>query len=180
MNIDEEKKVIRREIKALKKEIPLEVKRNRSKYIINKLRDDISFKKAKVVMLYWSMDDEVYTHDFVIECAKDKIVILPCVKDDILELRVFTGESGLNPGEKYGILEPKGEIYTDINNIDLIVVPGVAFDLKNNRMGRGKAYYDRLLNTTKCLKIGICFNFQLLETVPTDRFDIKMDKVLSE
>ena len=180
MNIDEEKKVIRRDIRALKKEIPLDVKRKRSEFIINKLRDDESFKQAKVVMLYWSMDDEVYTHDFVIECAKDKIVILPCVKDDVLELRVFTGEKELNPGDRYGILEPKGDLYTDLNNIDLIVVPGVAFDMKNNRMGRGKAYYDRLLNTTTCLKIGICFDFQLLETVPNDKFDIKMDKVLSE
>jgi 5-formyltetrahydrofolate cyclo-ligase len=83
-------------------------------------------------------------------------------------------------GENFGIPEPSGELFKDYNEIDLILVPGVAFDIENNRMGRGKAYYDKLLSSLKAFKLGVCFDFQLLQSVPTDEHDIKMDRILSE
>jgi len=180
MNIDEQKKEIRKRIKSLKGEISLDVKKKRSLSILNRLKNNKAFERAKTVMLYWSMDDEVFTHDFVVEYAKTKIIILPCVKGDVLELRVFKGLENLVDGDGFGIPEPNGDLYMAIDDIDLIVVPGVAFDNQNNRMGRGRAYYDKLLRTTNCEKIGICFKFQLLEKVPTDEYDIKMDLVISE
>ena len=180
MNIDEQKKEIRKRIKSLKGEISLDVKKKRSLSILNRLKNNKAFERAKTVMLYWSMDDEVFTHDFVVEYAKTKIIILPCVKGDVLELRVFKGLENLIDGDGFGIPEPNGDLYMAIDDIDLIVVPGVAFDNQNNRMGRGRAYYDKLLRTTNCEKIGICFKFQLLEKVPTDEYDIKMDLVISE
>lgn len=180
MNIDNQKKEIRKKIRALKNEISLDEKKDRSFFILNSLKGNSLYKRAKTVMLYWSMDDEVYTHDFVLEAAISKQVILPCVKGDILELREFKGLENLVDGEGFGIPEPSGSLYTDTDSIDLIVVPGVAFDKRNNRMGRGRAYYDKLLRNTDCEKIGICFNFQLLEEVPVDEYDIKMDLVISE
>jgi len=180
MNIDEQKKEIRKRIKSLKGEISLDVKKKRSLSILNRLKNNKAFERAKTVMLYWSMDDEVFTHDFVVEYAKTKIIILPCVKGDVLELRVFKGLENLVDGDGFGIPEPSGDLFLGVDDIDLIVVPGVAFDNQNNRMGRGRAYYDKLLRTTNCEKIGICFKFQLLEKVPTDEYDIKMDLVISE
>lgn len=180
MNIDDQKKEIRKAIRALKRDVSLEDKKKRSQKILDDLEKNESFKDANTVMLYWSMDDEVHTHDFVLKWASKKRIILPCVKGDLLELRVFKGLENLIEGDGFGILEPSGELFTDVNSIDLIVVPGVAFDKQNNRMGRGRAYYDKLLITTSCTKVGICFDFQLLDEVPVNEYDVMMDTIISE
>ncbi|HQG08910.1 MAG TPA: 5-formyltetrahydrofolate cyclo-ligase, partial [Dysgonamonadaceae bacterium] len=70
--------------------------------------------------------------------------------------------------------------FVDFDSIDLIIVPGVAFDRKLNRLGRGKGYYDRLLSQLKSPKIGICFDFQLLESIPVEDWDIKMDMIVAQ
>ena len=78
----------------------------------------------------------------------------------------------------FNILEPQNDPYT--GGFDLIIVPGVAFDRHGNRIGRGKGYYDRFLCQHLDVKrIGICFDFQLVDEVPTDPLDIKMDEVIS-
>ena len=177
--IDTEKNALRKKIKALKAKINFEEKKSRSKNILLKLEQNQIFINADTVMLYWSMTDEVFTHDFVIKWACKKKIILPSVAGDELILKKFTGTKNLIAGDRYGILEPDGETFNNKNDIDLIVVPGVAFDKHNNRMGRGKAYYDKLLKTSKAKRIGICFNFQLLEKIPHDKYDIKMDLVIS-
>jgi 5-formyltetrahydrofolate cyclo-ligase len=131
-------------------------------------------------MAYWSMDDEVHTHDFVLKFLGKKQIILPVVKGDVLELKEFTSKTNMMIGESYGIKEPEGEPFNEIDKIDLIIVPGVAFDVKNNRLGRGKAYYDNLLIKTRALKVGVCFDFQLLNSVPVEEHDVKMDLVITD
>ena len=178
--IDEEKKRIRREIRNLKKAVTLEEKTSRSIAILDKVEQLPEFASAKNVMLYWAMADEVQTSDFVIKWAVSKRVILPCVNGTDLDLRVFRGVEDLVAGENFGIPEPSGELFTAYDEIDLILVPGVAFDVENNRMGRGKAYYDKLLSSLKAYKLGVCFDFQLLKSVPTDEHDVRMDRIVSE
>lgn len=176
-----EKKEIRKQIKEIKSRYALDEKKKMSRSIWDQLEKDPSFEQAEVVLLYWSMDDEVYTHDFVCKWADKKVILLPCVKGDILELRMFKGVDSLAPGESFGILEPQGELYTDYSSINLIVVPGVAFDAQGNRLGRGRGYYDRILKETHVAKkIGVCFNFQFLKRVPVDELDVRMDKVIHE
>ena len=80
-----------------------------------------------------------------------------------------------------GIEEPTGTLFTDYAAIDFIAVPGVAFDRNGNRLGRGKGYYDRLLpRIPSAYKAGICFPFQLVEEVPAEPFDIRMDEVITQ
>lgn len=80
----------------------------------------------------------------------------------------------------YGIEEPVGEAFTDYTSIDLIIVPGVAFDCKGNRLGRGKGFYDRLLpQISSAYKVGICFPYQLVKEVPAEVFDIRMDEIIT-
>ncbi len=70
--------------------------------------------------------------------------------------------------------------FHDYDSIDLVVVPGVCFDSDLGRVGRGKGYYDRMLEKiTKAYKIGICFDCQLLGKVPTEKWDVKMNMVLT-
>lgn len=176
-----EKKELRRQIKALKATYSLDEKRAMSARVWARLEREPLFRDARTVLLYWSMDDEVATHDAVCRWAASKRVLLPCVKGDTLELREFRGMDSLRPGEGFGIPEPVGELFTDYAAIDAVVVPGVAFDARCHRLGRGRGYYDRILKQTpSAAKIGICFDFQFVDEVPTDELDVPMNLVIRE
>ncbi len=176
--IDQQKKEIRKKIKEKKKQYSLLEKKANSKIIFEKIERLDDFMRAETILVYWSMPDEVFTHDFVLRWYHKKKMLLPVVKGDELELKVFSGLENMIKGEQYGIEEPVGEPFYQFEEIDLIIVPGVAFDKKNNRLGRGKAYYDKLLKESKALKVGVCFDFQYLDEVPTDKHDIKMDTII--
>lgn len=170
---------MRKQIRVLKSRYSLEQKVEMSRPLWVELEESDVFREAKVVLMYWSMDDEVYTRDYVCKWAGEKTILLPCVKGDELELRVFEGMDSMRPGEAFGILEPVGDLYTGYDAIDMIVVPGVAFDRQGNRLGRGRGYYDRILKETHAAKkVGICFGFQFVEEVPVDELDVKMDLVI--
>ncbi len=177
-----DKTEVRKQIRAQKREVSPEDKLRRSEGIMRQVEALAEFHQAHTVLLYWSMADEVQTHDFVNKWYKEKVLLLPCVDGDNLILRQYTGPECMVAGEQFGIGEPAGSPeYTELNNIDLIIVPGVAFDRAGNRMGRGRGFYDRLLKTTpNALKIGVAFNFQILESIPTEPFDVKMDRIVCE
>lgn len=137
------------------------------------------FRKAKTILLYHSLKDEVQTHEFIGKWSSSKQIILPVVVGDILELRPFTGSVNLSVGS-YGIAEPTGKLFTDYASIDLAVIPGVAFDTSGHRLGRGKGYYDKLLPQIRAWKIGICFPFQLVDEVPSESFDVCMDEIIAK
>jgi 5-formyltetrahydrofolate cyclo-ligase len=180
MTVDEQKKQIRKEIKILKSRLSVEEKQIRSRQILEKLAQNEAFIQAKTVMLYWAMDDEVQTQEFICNWTAKKKILLPCVTGNVMILKQFISIEQMQPGESFGIPEPTGEEFTDYSSIDVIVVPGVAFDRQNNRMGRGKAFYDKFLRNITAKKIGVCFGFQLFGNVPTDPFDVKMDLVIAE
>lgn len=179
ISIQQQKKLLRAEIRQRKAEISFEDKKALSDNIWSQLEELDEFKSAKCVMLYWSMADEVNTQEFIEKWASDKRIILPCVNDDLLELREYRGKEDLKPGDLYHIPEPSGPLFHEEKEIELIVVPGVAFDMEGNRMGRGKAYYDKFLKRTNSFKVGVGFNIQILEDIPYDELDVKMDLVLT-
>ena len=177
----ETKQELRQYIRTLKKAIPLDEKKLRSSDIWRRALEISEIKNAKTILLYWSMDDEVYTHDFVMRWYKEKTILLPCVNGDDLLLRRYTGSDSMQPGPQFGIPEPVGPVFEDIEHVQMIVVPGVAFDRNRNRMGRGRGFYDRLLKSTpNAVKVGVAFSFQLFDTIPTEPFDVPMDVVISE
>ncbi|MBQ0159431.1 MAG: 5-formyltetrahydrofolate cyclo-ligase [Bacteroidales bacterium] len=176
-----DKKELRKQIRAAKLAVPFCDKVSRSMPIMQKVESLAQFAEAKTILLYWSMEDEVQTHDFVNRWYEKKTLLLPCVDGDNLKLRQYTGPDCLVAGEQFGIGEPNGPEYTDLDSIEMIIVPGVAFDGNNNRMGRGRGFYDRLLKSTpNAFKVGVAFNFQMVDLVPTEPFDVAMDAVLSE
>ena len=162
-----------------------EIKRLQSDYTLKELSHKVlasleqlpAFEEASVLLLYYSLSDEVYTHDFLEKWKEKKTILLPVVVGDKLELRYYTGTHDLQIGA-YGINEPTGRLFKDYNSIDLAIIPGVAFDKEGHRLGRGKGYYDRLLPQIHALKVGICFPFQLLPTIPSEPFDVKMDMII--
>lgn len=175
-----DKKEMRKYIREVKKRFSETEKREMSEKIWETIVQNPVFEKAKIILAYWSLPDEVDTHQFVREWAGRKTFLLPCVRGEELELRFFDCEEKLCPGEAYCIPEPAGEIFTDYEKIDLILVPGMAFDRNGNRLGRGKGYYDRILRNCKACKIGVCFPFQLLPEIPTEPHDIKVDLVVEK
>ena len=175
-----EKSELRKKVRAAKREVPLENKIQLSKPIMEGVEALEEFRNAQTVLMYWSMDDEVYTHDFVNRWYREKCVLLPCVEGDDLLLRQYGGMESMRPGPQFGILEPTGPVFTDLDAVEMIVVPGVAFDRHNNRMGRGRGFYDRLLKSTPhAVKVGVAFSFQIFDEIPVEPFDVPMDKVIS-
>ncbi|MDR1755402.1 MAG: 5-formyltetrahydrofolate cyclo-ligase [Culturomica sp.] len=174
-----DKQAARKKIRELKKAATPEEKQQESEAVWSELEQTEAFAKARVILTYWSMEDEVRTHDFISRWAGKKCFLLPCVKGDTLELRRFDGREKLSPGESFAIPEPAGRLWEEPSAIDLIIVPGVAFDKKGNRLGRGKGYYDRILKTSTAYKIGVCFSFQLWGSVPVEAHDIPMDYVIA-
>ena len=175
MNMD--KKELRAHIKTLKKQHSKEQLQEQSKQILAKLERHPDFAKAETVMLYSALPDEVQTQTFLEKWRLKKKIILPTVVgDDIIPVE-YGKDTTFAVGD-FNILEPQNEPYT--GSFDLIIVPGVAFDRKGNRIGRGRGYYDRFLCQHLDVKrIGICFDFQLVDEVPSEPFDIRMDEVLT-
>lgn len=149
--------------------------------IVRRLEDTEVFKAAQTVMLFHSLPDEPSTHGLVARAAGSKRVVLPVVVDgENIELRTYRGDGDLRRGA-FNILEPCGPEFTDFAAIDLAVIPGVAFDPQGNRLGRGKGYYDRLLQRLRPYGIptvGMCFDFQKVESVPAMPHDMRVSCVL--
>lgn len=172
-----DKKELRSHIKALKRQHTKVSLIEQSSLILNKLESHKDFIEAKTVMLYSSLPDEVQTIEFIEKWRHKKRIILPTVVgDDIIPVEL-TDDTDFAIGD-FNILEPQNKPYN--GSYDLIIVPGVAFDKYGNRIGRGKGYYDRFLSKHMDIKrIGICFDFQLIEEVPTEDNDIRMHEIIS-
>ena len=148
--------------------------------IVQRLLAHPRIKQGSTILMYYSLDDEVNTHHLLDQLvAEGKRVLLPAVVDDTrIELRCYTGPKDLEGGF-FHIKVPVGKVFTDYETIDVAVVPGMAFDSRCNRLGRGKGYYDRFLSLVPHIyKIGVCFDFQKLPGIPTEVNDIKMDEVI--
>lgn len=173
-----EKNELRKHIRRLKS-LHASSAAQQSADILAALEVHPAFESANHILLYHSLPDEVNTHAFLEKWKDSKQLLLPVVVGDELELRCFASANDLQTGA-YNILEPAGKPFTEVDKIELAIVPGMAFDHEGHRLGRGKGYYDRLLpKLTKAYKIGICFPYQLVDEVPTDAYDIPMDEVLT-
>ena len=137
------------------------------------------FQKSSCIALYYAMNDEVRTSEFIEEWYKKKTIVLPVITDENINFHIYKGTDNIIVGMS-GIMEPFCTEQIPIGKIDLFIVPGVAFDRQYNRMGRGKGYYDRYLSGSDKPKTGICFDFQLFEQIPTEGHDIKMDMIITE
>lgn len=149
-----------------------------SEVIVAALEATPAFRAAHTVLLYYSLPDEVDTRPLFQRWHSVKQLLLPVVRGQELEIRRYTHPADLIVGA-YGICEPTGDAFTDYNAIDLVVVPGIAFDCAGHRLGRGKGYYDRLLPRIPAHRTGLCFPFQLVDEVPAEAFDVPVDEVVT-
>lgn len=126
------------------------------------------------------MPDEVPTQHIVEAASSEKIVLLPVVQGADMVVRRYQGRKQMKPGP-FNILEPMGEDFHDLSTIDLVLVPGVAFDKAGHRCGHGKGYYDKWLAqplVQDIYTLGVAFDFQCFDNIPTDSHDCKLQDLI--
>jgi 5-formyltetrahydrofolate cyclo-ligase len=178
-----DKKLLRKSLLEKRRNIPLLSRRIKSRRILRKLSEEPIFQRAKYVAFYFGVAPEVETKLFLKKILKGKKLYLPRVgpKKSLVLCRVSSLSGDLKKGA-YNIWEPKAVCEKrPAGRMDLIVLPGVAFDKSGGRLGRGGGYYDRFLRKAgKAVKIGLCFREQLVKKVPMKRHDVRMDQVITD
>lgn len=168
---------LRNKYKLIRKNISN--KEEKSDIIINKILNLKEYKSAKTVALYYSLIDEVNTLKLIEKSLKEKITLLPrVINDNEMTFFLIENINDLEVGS-FNIKEPTTNI--EMNNIDLMIIPGICFDKNRNRIGFGKGYYDKYLCNHDIYKIGICFDEQIFpKMIESNINDIKMDLIITE
>jgi len=157
----------------------LENRINHSKLVQEHVIKSKEFKFAKLVGTYFAFGSEIRTN-LIIEHARvlGKKVALPSVEGESIAFYEISSGKYLVKG-RFGIMEPLP--YGPVSRVDLLLVPGIAFDLKGYRLGYGKGYYDRYLSENKpSFSIGLSYNSQLIESLPRSNYDEKLDAIATE
>ncbi|MBI4357777.1 MAG: 5-formyltetrahydrofolate cyclo-ligase [Candidatus Omnitrophica bacterium] len=186
MNIDVEKQRIRSEVRAELRTRGGVERLRKSRSIVAKIQKMDVFQQARTIMFYYATEEEVATQELIeVALESGKQVTLPYIDQATDEIRpsiVRSLNDDLGRGS-YGIMEPKpGKRRSiELNQIDLIFVPGLAFDHKCHRLGRGKGYYDRFLETVPphVKRFGLAFDFQVLDSIPVSDSDVSLDEVIT-
>ena len=149
-----------------------------SALIIARIEQLPAFQKAQTVLLYYPIHNEVDLRPLLAKYEGQKTFLLPVTHRHSMEVRPYAGEEQMKRGH-FGVPEPQTATYKGA--IDLILVPGVAFDKRCHRIGRGGGYYDKFLSKhLLAKKVGVCYDFQLRKhDIPHTLHDHQMDIVIT-
>ncbi len=149
--------------------------------VFQSLIENSSVQKAHTICTFISYKNEVDTHAFIEWCFKvKKKVIVPRVEQNLLSLHQISSISECLPGVNNILEPPISSQKVDPQYIDVFIVPGLAFDMECFRIGYGKGFYDRLLLNTRGYSIGICFTNQIMFSLPHDKDDVFVDRVITD
>jgi len=179
------KKNIRKKIQKKRDTLTTEYREKSSKLIAEKFFSTAYYNNSKNILIYYPFRSEVDTTLIIKEALKDKKdIILPRVFNDKLEFYFVNNPSKQLEKGAYDIMEPITSLCkpAKISDIDLVVVPGVSFDKNLNRLGYGGGYYDKILSylPQKVKKIALCFDIQVINSIPVSEHDIKVDMLITE
>ena len=181
------KEEIRRKILKKRLSLSSEDIRDKSRQVFLNLAETVEYRNSQNIMFYVATRSEVQTEEIIkISIKMGKNVFVPIVLPECINLapsKIFNFDIELEKGKK-GIFEPKKEYYRlfPSENIDLIIVPGVAFDLSGNRIGRGFGYYDNFLRKVRSSAkiVALAFEMQIVKKIPNDKNDIPVHKIITE
>lgn len=180
--IAEQKKSLRELCSRKRRYLEENNRKHFDEIIFNKIEKLPELKQAKTILVYISTKHETSTIKFIKKYIKEKQIVVPKthLRFQTLTLHKIKSFDELYKG-RYNILEPypQAEIIKP-EKVDLAFIPGIAFDKKGHRIGYGKAYYDKLLLSLKCPKIGLAYEIQIVENVPAEKHDKKIDKLITE
>lgn len=169
---------IRRRVKARKTLLSDDEKLSAAERVFGLLEQTADFLLADRILMYHSLPDELSTRAFISKWCDRKHFYLPRVNGVNLEILPYD-ESRLALGS-FHIEEPTGNDTTPVSEMEMIVVPAVAYDRNGNRVGRGKGYYDRLLADSPARKVGVAYDFQLVDEIDSESHDVRVDVVITE
>lgn len=180
------KEAIRKELLKARREMNEDDVTKFSHDIFLQLINSQVFKESKNIMIYLSFNNEVDTYKLMKYCLNSgKRVIVPyCIKEErkIIPSEVKNPDTELKLNS-IGYKEPDIESLREVKveDIDLVIVPGVVFDESGNRIGFGGGYYDRFLKRLKSttMTIAICYDYQIIDRVPVDEFDIPVKSIIT-
>ena len=172
-------KFIRKGLLKRREEEGIESLVEKSNKIKQKLFQLDELRNAGTVMFYMSTKNEVMTHDMIKESLKRKKVVVPVVKGRKLELSELEDFTQLVPST-FGILEPRIVNAVEPRDVDLFIVPGVAFDKTGNRIGYGKGYFDKLLVEARAPIVALSYEFQIISSIRAKHWDVKVNKIITE
>lgn len=153
---------------------------NKSRDICKRLIGSGFYKSAHTVMVYMPIQNEAATADILADIfEKNKRAVIPAVENDNMRA-VYIDKNTIFRRGKFGIPEADNAQYADKSEIDLVVVPGIAFDRRGGRIGFGKGFYDRFLDGMNAVKAALCYDFQLTDNTYPDEYDILMDYIVTE
>lgn len=172
------KNALRKKAKEFRKGLSLTQKAKKDDIIFEKLISLDCFKSAENVLCYVSINNEIDTKKIIEHSLKmgKKVAVPRCIDDGIMNFYYISSLDELKLG-KYNILEPDCacEKYNGVDN-SICVIPSLAVDKQNYRIGYGKGYYDRFLSSFKGLKIVLCYNEFVVPKLPVfDKLDVKSD-----
>lgn len=177
------KDLIRTRFLASRNSLTIEEIKEKSKSIKQNLFSLEEYGKAKIVFFYVSAGSEVFTHDMIKEILDKKRVAVPIPEkaSKTLSASGLLNFNELEPG-LFSILEPKKEFVRIVNtkDLDLVVVPGIAFDVCGNRIGYGHGYFDNFLKTVSSPKIALAYEMQIANEIPASERDVKVDFIVTE
>lgn len=176
-----EKKILREKFKQIRNKYPKNLKDKKNEAILKIIENLNEYKKSKTIMTYVSFSSEVETKKLIKKMFdQKKRVVVPLIQNKKIIPIEIKNLKDLKKG-KYGILEPTNRKHVKTKNIDLVFVPGIVFDKTGHRIGFGGGYYDKFLKKIPLKKrIGLCFSFQLINKIPADPKDLKVNKIITE
>lgn len=147
--------------------------------IYQKVINNKNVLSSKTLLIYYSINSEVDTTKIINHFLNIKNIAVPKIIDNNMYFCYITNLNELTPG-KYNIPEPTNDnIVTDFDNA-ICIVPGICYDKKNYRVGYGKGYYDRFLNKNKIKTIGLCNKECVVKKIDNDKYDYKIDEVITD
>ena len=147
--------------------------------IYQKVINNKDILSSKTLLIYISINSEVDTIKIINYFLNTKNIAVPKIIDNNMYFCYITNLNDLTPG-KYNIPEPTNEnIVTDFDNA-ICIVPGICYDKKNYRVGYGKGYYDKFLSKNKIKTIGLCYKECMIEKIDNDKYDYKIDEVITD
>ena len=177
MNLTEQKTALRRQIGEMREKISLAVRTVESMELCARLEPQL--RSAHTILFYAPLPEELDVWPLLEKfLATGKVCALPVFNratKNYVARRVKNLETDVAIGH-FNVSEPLPACEEiPFNRFDLILVPGVAFDLQGNRLGRGKGFYDQILSAASGMKCGVAYEFQLLEKIPAEAHDMRVN-----
>ena len=176
------KRELRSRMRSVRAVLPASAREARSLAAAQRIRELAEYAGAQTLVAFSAIHKEIDPAPLLSEAhAHGKRVGLPRVVGEDLALHLVTPNAALEQGA-FGVMEPAASSPPiEPEEVDLVIVPGLAFDVRGHRLGYGRAFYDRLLPTmTRAFRLGLAYDFQVVMELPDDAHDVPMHAVVTD